>query len=112
MLKGTYIYIYSREQVIFPLQFTNSLGKYDIVAKVENGGPTGQSGAIRLGISRALLSFVDKEMAERMRLGKFCLQLSDMSLCVRKPTIWVSTRSDTNRLVQSQKQARILTFWI
>ena len=29
-----------------------------------------------------------------------------MSLCMRKPTIWVPTRSDRNRAVQSQKQAR------
>lgn len=58
-----------REQVIFPLQFTNNLGKFDVVAKVEGGGPTGQSGAIRLGISKALLSFVTKEMAEKMRLA-------------------------------------------
>ena len=57
--------------MIFPLQFTNSLGKFDVVAKVEDGGPTGQSGAIRLGISRALLSFVSKEVAEKMRLGMF-----------------------------------------
>ena len=33
---------------------------------------------------------------------------SNMSLCVRKTTIWVPTRSDTNRPVQSQKQARSL----
>ena len=57
--------------MIFPLQFTNNLGKFDVVAKVEGGGPTGQSGAIRLGISKALLSFVTKEMAEKMRLGMF-----------------------------------------
>ena len=31
---------------------------------------------------------------------------------MRKPTIWVPTRSDTNRSVQSQKQARSLKFWI
>ena len=31
---------------------------------------------------------------------------------MRKPTIWVSTRSDINRPVQSQKQARNLKFWI
>ena len=30
----------------------------------------------------------------------------NMSLCMRKPTIWVPTRSDTNQPVQSQKQAR------
>ena len=32
----------------------------------------------------------------------------NLSLCVRKPTIWVSTTSDTNRAVQSQKMVRSL----
>ena len=35
-----------------------------------------------------------------------------MSMCMRKQTIWVPTRFDTNRPVQSQKQARNLKFWI
>ena len=35
-----------------------------------------------------------------------------MSLCVRNPTIWVQTRSDTNRAVQSQKMVRGLKFCI
>ena len=35
-----------------------------------------------------------------------------MSLCMRKPTIWVSDQVDTNRPVQSQKQARFLKFWL
>ena len=33
-----------------------------------------------------------------------------MSLCVKKPTKWVPTRSNTNQPVQSQKQARSLRF--
>ena len=35
-----------------------------------------------------------------------------LSLCVRKPTICVPTRSNTNRAVQSQKMARGWKFWI
>ena len=35
-----------------------------------------------------------------------------LSLCVRKPTIWVSTGSNTNQPLQSQKQARSLKFRI
>ena len=35
-----------------------------------------------------------------------------MSLCVRKATIWVPTRSDTNRAVQSQKMVRGWKLWI
>ena len=38
-----------------PLVTTNTLGKVDIVATVTGGGVTGQAGAIRHGIARALL---------------------------------------------------------
>ncbi len=38
-----------------PLTVTNTLEKYDVICKVQGGGFTGQAGAIRLGIARALL---------------------------------------------------------
>ena len=38
-----------------PLTATNTLDKYDVICKVQGGGFTGQAGAIRLGIARALL---------------------------------------------------------
>ena len=38
-----------------PFNVTNTAGKYDVVCKVVGGGFTGQAGAIRHGISRALL---------------------------------------------------------
>jgi len=38
-----------------PLVLTNTLEKYDVNATVKGGGFTGQAGAIRLGIARALL---------------------------------------------------------
>jgi small subunit ribosomal protein S9 len=38
-----------------PLELTDTLNKFDVVAKVEGGGFTGQAGAIRHGITRALL---------------------------------------------------------
>ena len=37
-----------------PLAETKNLGQFDIMCTVKGGGPTGQSGAIRHGISRAL----------------------------------------------------------
>ena len=43
-----------------PLNITATVGKYDVLAKVEGGGTTGQAGAIRHGIARALLK-VDLE---------------------------------------------------
>jgi len=38
-----------------PLETTNSTGKYDIIVNVTGGGTTGQAGAIRHGITRALV---------------------------------------------------------
>ena len=38
-----------------PLLLTHQLGKYNVLANVEGGGTTGQAGAVRLGIARALL---------------------------------------------------------
>lgn len=38
-----------------PFTVTNTVGKYDVVVKVTGGGYTGQAGAIRHGIARALL---------------------------------------------------------
>ena len=42
-----------------PLNATDTLGKVDIVATVEGGGVSGQAGALRHGISRALLAAGD-----------------------------------------------------
>ena len=38
-----------------PFGTTNTLGKFDVIANVQGGGLSGQAGAIRHGISRALL---------------------------------------------------------
>ena len=44
-----------REVVNQPLNATETLGSYDVLVNVKGGGYTGQAGAIRHGISRALL---------------------------------------------------------
>lgn len=46
----------NRDDVITPFKFTETLGKYDVLANVEGGGVRGQAEAIRLGIARALIS--------------------------------------------------------
>lgn len=56
--------------MLFPLHFTNTVDKVDIVADVSGGGYMGQAGAIRYGISLALRSFVDVDTIEDMRVGK------------------------------------------
>jgi small subunit ribosomal protein S9 len=43
-----------------PLEVSETLGKYDVIATVDGGGISGQAGAIRHGIARALLK-VDAE---------------------------------------------------
>jgi small subunit ribosomal protein S9 len=40
-----------------PLLLTETAEKFDILVNVDGGGPTGQAGAIRHGIARALLDF-------------------------------------------------------
>ncbi len=44
-----------RLDVLQPLTLTENTTSYDIIVNVQGGGITGQAGAIRLGISRALL---------------------------------------------------------
>lgn len=44
-----------REVVKQPLNATETLGNYDVLVNVNGGGYTGQAGAIRHGIARALL---------------------------------------------------------
>jgi len=40
-----------------PLQLTETVSKFDILINVRGGGPAGQAGAIRHGITRALLEY-------------------------------------------------------
>lgn len=57
-----------------PLVATNTEESFDITVKVNGGGFTGQAGAIRLGIARALLSYdevnADKEDSFRKTLKR------------------------------------------
>jgi len=53
-----------------PLVTTNNIGKVDIVCTVQGGGVTGQAGAIRHGISRALLS-VNEEYRAALKAAGF-----------------------------------------
>ena len=43
-----------------PLEITNTNGQFDVIVTVQGGGPSGQAGAVRHGISRALVRFDDK----------------------------------------------------
>ena len=45
------------QEVLQPLKVTNTLGNYDADINVSGGGFTGQAGAIKLGIARALVHY-------------------------------------------------------
>ena len=43
-----------------PFTVTELQGRFDVVARIDGGGPSGQSGAVRLGVARAL-NEIDRE---------------------------------------------------
>ena len=53
-----------------PLLLTETADKFDILVNVDGGGPTGQAGAIRHGISRALLEY-NAELRPRLKSAGF-----------------------------------------
>ena len=54
-----------------PLVATNTLDKYDVICKVIGGGFTGQAGAIRHGISRALLQYDAENLRPLLKKAGF-----------------------------------------
>jgi small subunit ribosomal protein S9 len=64
-----------------PLKLLGMEGRYDILANVQGGGASGQAGAIRLGISRALLNM---DSALRGQLRKAGLLTRDPRVKERK----------------------------
>ena len=53
-----------------PLELTSTTGKFDVVVRVQGGGVSGQAGAIRHGIARALLQY-DEELRGSLKKAGF-----------------------------------------
>jgi small subunit ribosomal protein S9 len=70
-----------RVQVRQPLLLTETAEKFDILATVEGGGVSGQAGALRLGIARALVEY---NLELRPRLKKEGLLTRDARAKERK----------------------------
>ena len=70
-----------RELIKQPLEITDTMGKYDIIVNVRGGGVFGQAGAIRHGISRALVE-INPEF--RLPLKKADLMTRDPRMKERK----------------------------
>ena len=52
-----------------PFQVTNTVGQFDMLVNVGGGGPTGQAGAVRHGLARALATFDDKMRSPLKKAG-------------------------------------------
>jgi small subunit ribosomal protein S9 len=57
-----------RTQIRTPLVITETADKFDILATVAGGGVSGQAGAMRLGIARALVEY-NAELRKRLKDG-------------------------------------------
>ena len=44
-----------RDEIMKPFKVTDTMGRYDVMIRVNGGGPVGQAGAVRLGIARSLV---------------------------------------------------------
>jgi small subunit ribosomal protein S9 len=58
-----------RIEALAPLVHLELKGNYDVIAKLEGGGLTGQAGALRLGIARALVESDDALRSELKKGG-------------------------------------------
>ena len=58
-----------RQEVVKPLELTQSSGKYDLHVNVDGGGSTGQAGAIKLGVARALVRVSEDHRAPLRAAG-------------------------------------------
>ena len=59
-----------RQLLTEPLRMSESAGEYDVFATIAGGGPTGQAGAMRLGIARALAE-LDSELRAPLKKAGF-----------------------------------------
>ena len=53
-----------------PLELTDNVGKFDVIATVLGGGPSGQAGAVKHGITKALLE-VNPELRAVLKKAGF-----------------------------------------
>jgi small subunit ribosomal protein S9 len=58
-----------RRRIIAPLVTTDSMGKYNVIVKVEGGGTSAQGGAVSHGIARALVQ-IDEKSKDPLRKNR------------------------------------------
>ena len=60
-----------RQEVLRPFDVTGTAGRFDVIATVNGGGKTGQAGALRHGISRALCEVDNDEYRPALKAAGF-----------------------------------------
>ncbi len=55
-----------RDEVLKPFAATSTSGRYDVRARVEGGGASGQAGALQLAIARSLVA-IDEDLRTSLR---------------------------------------------
>jgi small subunit ribosomal protein S9 len=55
-----------RDEIMKPFKVTDTMGRYDVMIRVNGGGPVGQAGAVRLGIARSLVA-LDEDARTALR---------------------------------------------
>jgi small subunit ribosomal protein S9 len=55
-----------RDEILRPFKVTDTMGRYDVLIRVNGGGPVGQAGAVRLGIARSLVT-LDEDARSALR---------------------------------------------
>src|SRR2546426_4326502 len=66
-----------RKSIFGPLEVTNTGGKMDVLVNADGGGPTGQTGAIVMGLGRALAKY-DNSLETALRGGGYLTRDSRM----------------------------------
>jgi small subunit ribosomal protein S9 len=66
-----------RKDAVAPLVATSTMGKFDVFVNVKGGGPSGQAGAVVLGVARALVK-ADASLERSLRDGGYLTRDSRM----------------------------------
>ena len=102
-----------RKAIFGPLEVTNTGGKMDIFVNANGGGPTGQAGAIVMGLGRALAKF-DQAIWNTAQGRPFQITLGEQSvldshfspaLALFAPVYWLWSDIRVLAILQAEREA-------
>jgi len=100
-----------RTQIKKPLVLTETVEKFDILATVAGGGVSGQAGAVRLGISRALVEYnleLRKKLKEEGLLTRDARAKEDQKIYSQHSGYEGGLREERARLVRQRKPQKLV----